>query len=68
MTKSFRDRRFQNPDYDITVRVRGVHHGDSGMVDWDVEVEWHTDGPENKQDCEEAAGILERAVEVLRDS
>lgn len=60
MGKSFKDRRLSNPDIELEVWVRGVHHGDSGMVDWDVTVV-------GEDDPEIAAGILERAAEVLRD-
>ena len=61
---SFTDRRLErrldkNPDFDIEVWIRGVHVGD-GMVLWSVNVE-------GEDDEDEAAGILERAAEVLRD-
>ena len=50
----------QSPDFEIEVWIRGCRHGNTGMVDWDVSVE-------GEDDCEIAAGILERAAEVLRD-
>ncbi len=60
MSKSFRDRRFKKPDYEITAWISGVRHGATGLADWDVQIE-------GEDDCELAAGILERAAEVLRD-
>jgi hypothetical protein len=60
MSKSFRQRRFESPDYDITAWIVGVRHGSTGLVDWSVEI----DGEDDK---DLAAGILERAAEVLRD-
>ncbi len=60
MSKSFLERRFESPDYDIAAYITGVRAGNSGMVQWKV----HVDGIEDEH---EAAGILERAAEVLRD-
>ncbi|MEE9158923.1 MAG: hypothetical protein V3U60_11115 [Gammaproteobacteria bacterium] len=60
MSKSFRQRRFEAPDYDIEVWITGVRHGATGFVAWNVQVE-------GEDDPERAAGILERAAEVLRD-
>ena len=59
MSKSFLERRFQSPDYDIEVWITGVTMPD-GMVYYNVEVE-------GEDDMDFAAGILERAAEVLRD-
>lgn len=55
----FRDRRMRKPDYSIVAYINGIRIPD-GKVDWDVEI----DGEDDK---ETAAGILERAAEVLRD-
>ncbi len=60
MSKSFLERRFEAPDYDIGAWITGVRAGDSGLVHWNVEIE-------GEDDPELAAGILERAAEVLRD-
>ena len=60
MSKSFMDRRFKKPDYEITAWITGVRHGSTGLVNWDVQIE-------GEDDYELAAGILERAAEVLRD-
>ena len=60
MSKSFLERRFKSPDYEIEVWITGVKHGATGLVNWDVQVE-------GEDDPELAAGILERAIEVLRD-
>ncbi len=60
MSKTFEQRRMKSPDYEIEVWIRGVRHGDSGLVAWEVQVE-------GEDDKEIAAGILERAAEVLRD-
>ncbi len=60
MSKSFMERRHETPDYDITAWITGVRDGDSGFVHWLVNVA----GEDN---LDEAAGILERAAEVLRD-
>lgn len=60
MSKSFMQRRFETPDYAIEVWITGVKHGATGFVNWDVHVE-------GENDPIEAAGILERAAEVLRD-
>ena len=58
MSKSFLERRFMSPDYDIEAWITGVRMPD-GMVQWNVEIE-------GEDDMDFAAGILERAVEVLR--
>lgn len=47
------------PDYDIDVWITGVRTGSNDVL-WKVEVE-------GEDDCIVAAGILERAAEVLRD-
>ncbi len=60
MSKSFLERRKKSPDYDIEVWITGVRHGATGLVDWDVQVA-------GEDDPDLAAGILERAAEVLRD-
>ena len=60
MAKSFLKRRLESPDYDIVAWITGVRHGSTGLVDWNVEIE-------GEDDEELAAGILERAAEVLRD-
>lgn len=59
MSKSFLDRRHESPDYDIEAWITGVRCPD-GMVHWNVEIE-------GEDDHDLAAGILERAAEVLRD-
>ncbi len=53
-------RRLDNPDYSIEAWITGVKQGSTGLVAWDVYIE-------GEDDCELAAGILERAAEVLRD-
>ena len=60
MSKSFLERRHESPDYEIEVWITGVRAGNTGFVHWTIYVE-------GEDDCELAAGILERAVEVLRD-
>jgi len=60
MRKSFLERRFKTPDYQIEAWITGVRHGNTGLVDWDVRIE-------GEDDCELAASILEIAAEVLRD-
>ncbi len=60
MGKSFIERRFESPDYEIEAWITGVRHGATGFVDWNVCIK-------GEDDCELAAGILERAAEVLRD-
>lgn len=57
---SIKDRKPSDPEYDIVARVTGTRDG-HGKTRWYVEV----DGTD---DNELAAGILERAVEVLRDN
>ena len=59
MPKSFIERRFESPEYDIKAWITGVKKRD-GKVLWNVEIE-------GEDDYDEAAGILERAAEVLRD-
>ena len=59
MPKSFIERRFESPEYDIEAWITGVKMPD-GKVLWNVEIE-------GEDDYDEAAGILERAAEVLRD-
>ena len=62
MSKSFMERRHEKePDYDIEAWITGVRDGATGFVHWSVQVE-------GEDDCDEAAGILERAAEVLRDT
>jgi len=62
--KSFTQRRLEKlretPDYSIVAYVDGVKDGNTGMVHYCVTVE-------GEDDPIRAAGILERAVEVLRD-
>ena len=62
-TRSFAERRtlkrHETPDFDIFARITGVRQPD-GMVDWNVNIQ-------GEDDEDEAAGILERAAEVLRD-
>ena len=62
MSKSFLQRRLeaQPPDYDITVWIRGHRDGDTGFA-------WYNVYVEGEDDFDFAAGILERAAEVLRD-
>ncbi len=60
MSKSFLQRRFRTPDYEIEAWITGVRDGNTGLVHWDVRIE-------GEDDSELAAGILERAAEVLRD-
>lgn len=60
MSKSFLERRHESPDYDIEAWITGVRHGNTGFVHWTVQIE-------GEDDDELAAGILERAAEVLRD-
>ncbi len=60
MPKSFLQRRHEkNPDYAIEVWITGVRVG-GGIAHYDVHVE-------GEDDPDFAAGILERAAEVLRD-
>jgi len=49
-----------NPDYDIEVWIKGTRLGTTGDVEWDIYVE-------GEDDPDLAAGILERAAELLRD-
>ena len=60
MPKSFLERKHENPDYEIEAWITGVKHGDSGLVNWVVFID-------GEDDADLAAGILERAAEVLRD-
>ena len=60
MSKSFLDRKHDNPDIEIEAWITGVKHGSTGMMDWSVTVT-------GEDDNEIAAGILERAAEVLRE-
>ncbi len=60
MSKSFLQRRQKSPDYDIEAWITGVRIGTTGDVQWDVYIE-------GEDDPDLAAGILERAAEVLRD-
>jgi hypothetical protein len=60
MSKSFLERRFESPDYDIEAWITGVRDGATGFVYWNVQIE-------GEDDEDFAAGILERAAEVLRD-
>lgn len=60
MGKSFLDRRHETPEYDIEVWITGVRCPDN-TVHWNVKVD-------GEDDPELAAGILERAAEVLRDT
>ena len=59
VAKSFLDRRHESPEYDIEAWITGVRLPD-GKVHWNVQVE-------GEDDPVIAAGILERAAEVLRD-
>jgi len=47
------------PDYDIEAWITGVRVGSDDVL-WDIQIE-------GEDDYELAAGILERAAEVLRD-
>ena len=58
-TKSFLDRRHESPEYDIEAWITGVRLP-NGKTHWNVQIE-------GEDDCDLAAGILERAAEVLRD-
>jgi len=49
----------QSPDYDIEAWITGVRYPDD-KIHWIVSIE-------GEDDLELAAGILERAAEVLRD-
>ncbi len=60
MSKSFLQRRHESPDYEIEAWITGVRDGNTGFVHWDVYIE-------GEDDEDLAAGILERAAEVLRD-
>ena len=60
MSKSFLERRHASPDYDIEAWITGVKDGNTGFVHWSVYIE-------GEDDEDLAAGILERAAEVLRD-
>ena len=60
MSKSFLQRRHESPDYQIEVWITGVRLGDTGRTEWDIQIE-------GEDDPVSAAGILERAAEVLRD-
>lgn len=57
--KSFKERRFKKPDWQITARIAGVKLGTTGETEWNIDIE-------GEADLETAAGILERAAEVLR--
>lgn len=59
MSKSFLARRHENPDMEIEAWITGVHIG-NGLVHWAVTIQ-------GEDDEALAAGILERAAEVLRD-
>jgi len=52
-------RRKKQPAYAIEARISGRYESD-GCVRWDIEID-------GEGDCIVAAGILERAAEVLRD-
>ena len=60
MGKSFLQRRHDSPDYDIEAWITGIRFGTTGDVEWSVYIE-------GEDDPELAAGILERAAELLRD-
>lgn len=60
MPKSFLERRSETPDYDIEAWITGTLVGTTGLVEWRIHIE-------GEDDPDIAAGILERAVEVLRD-
>ena len=60
MNKSFLQRRHESPDYEIEAWITGVRIPGTGDVHWSVYIE-------GEDDEELAAGILERAAEVLRD-
>ena len=60
MPKSFSERRLENPDFEIEVWIRGVKDSTSGDVFLKVIIE-------GEDDSLRAAGILERAAELLRD-
>lgn len=58
MSRSFLDRRHENPDVEIEAWITGVAHGKDGM-NWNVYVN-------GESDCDTAAQILETAALVLR--
>ncbi len=59
MTKSFLDRRHaKEAKYNIQANITGIRLPD-GKIHWNVEIDGETDN-------ETAAGILEKAAEVLR--
>jgi hypothetical protein len=60
MGKSFLQRRFESPDYDLEVFITGVRLGDSGKVRWHVAYD-------EGYDPLLVSDILECATEVLRD-
>ena len=59
MSKSFMQRRHENPDYELFVYVTGVRCHDN-KVHWNVVVE-------GEDDPEFAADIIDKAIEVLRE-
>lgn len=58
MSKTFLERRRPDPEYDIVAHITGTKMGDSKIY-WHVEVD-------GESDLIVAAGILERAANVLR--
>lgn len=59
MADEFSERRLENPDYDVDVRITGVRLGATGRVRWSVDCK--TDFSEKM-----LAEILDRAAIVLR--
>lgn len=59
MADEFSERRFESPDYDVTVNIIGVRLGTTGKMSWWVEAD--TDLSK-----EQLAEILDRAAIVLR--
>ena len=59
-TKSFVARRHESPDFEIEAWITGVRLGTTGKIQWHICID-------GEGDPELVAGILERAVEVLRN-
>lgn len=59
--KSFLQRRFESPDYDLEVFITGIRLGDTGKVRWHVAYD-------EGEDPLVIADILECTVEVLRNN
>jgi len=57
--KSFMDRRFENPDFDITARIYGCKLGSTGKILLTIAID-------GESDLYIAAQILDKAAQVLR--